>query len=120
MCFSSWGLGLKNFRNECKGSALSQSTKTLKIGDGGGTRSRRDDGRGRDDGFSVRSVVVLRMRTSRKVFVKGMYIEDVDVKEREDAEPVENLDTAGSTSASESVDRRYGAILTMWTTWSKA
>ena len=37
--------------------------------------------------------MVLRMRTSRKVFVKGMYIEDVDVKEREDAEPVENLDT---------------------------
>jgi hypothetical protein len=48
---------------------------------------------GRDDGFSVRSVVVLRIRTSRKVFVKGMYIEDVDVNEMEDVEPVENLDT---------------------------
>lgn len=43
---------------------------------------------GRDDGFSVRSVIVLRMRASRKVFVKGMYIEDVDVKEGEDAEPL--------------------------------
>lgn len=27
---------------------------------------------GREDGFSVRSVMVLRMRASRKVFVKGM------------------------------------------------
>jgi hypothetical protein len=40
---------------------------------------------GRDDGFSVRSVIVLRMRASRRVFVKGMYTEDEDVKEGEDA-----------------------------------
>ena len=43
---------------------------------------------GRDDGFSVRSVMVLRMRASRKVFVKGKCIEDVNVKEGEDAEPL--------------------------------
>jgi hypothetical protein len=30
--------------------------------------------------------MVLRMLVSRRVFVKGMYIEDVDVKEGDDAE----------------------------------
>jgi hypothetical protein len=42
----------------------------------------------RDDGFSVRSVMALRMQASHKVFAKGVYIEDVDVKEGEDAEPL--------------------------------
>jgi hypothetical protein len=43
---------------------------------------------GQDDGFSVRSVIVLRMRESCRVFVKGMYTEDEDVKEGKDAEPI--------------------------------
>ena len=40
------------------------------------------------DVFSVRSVMVLRMRASHRVFVNGMYTDDVDVKEGEDAEPL--------------------------------
>jgi hypothetical protein len=32
--------------------------------------------------------MVLRMRASRRVFVKGMYTEDEDVKEGKDAEPL--------------------------------
>ena len=43
---------------------------------------------GRDDGFPVRLVMVLGVRASCKVFVKGMCIEDVDVKEGDDAEPL--------------------------------
>jgi hypothetical protein len=32
--------------------------------------------------------MVLRMRASHEVFVKGVYTEDVDVKEGKDAEPL--------------------------------
>jgi hypothetical protein len=46
---------------------------------------------GRDDRFPVRLVMVLGVRASRKVFVKGMCIEDVDVKEGEDAKAAEPL-----------------------------
>lgn len=41
---------------------------------------------GREDGFSVRSVMVLRMRASRKVFVKGMYMDEELVNDGDDAE----------------------------------
>ena len=57
-----------------------------RIGNDPGTK--RSYNVGRDDGFSVRSVMVLSMCASRKVFVKGMYIEDIDVREGEDAEPL--------------------------------
>jgi hypothetical protein len=40
-----------------------------------------------EGGFSVHSVMGLRMQGTRRVFVKGMYTEELDEREGEDAEP---------------------------------
>ena len=51
-----------------------------------GTRRLYDVGW--DGGFSVRSVMVLKIQASYKVFVKGIYTEELDKRDVEDAEPL--------------------------------